>query len=113
VLNLEDLTATESTTIKRRKSTGALKPPDNVGLIGMSCRPSTWICTRGSCYSPMDHEVRVNLVGRLAGVVEPWLEKLGLSQKRSSLPVKTMRRSIGQDSEWLLAIFKKADSQSE
>jgi hypothetical protein len=33
-MSLEDLTATESTTTKRQTSIGALKAPENTGLIG-------------------------------------------------------------------------------
>jgi hypothetical protein len=46
-LNLEDLTATKSTTVKRQTSINALKPTEKTGLTGMSCQPTPWVCTRG------------------------------------------------------------------
>ena len=49
-LNLEDLAATESTTVARQTLTGTLTPPDNTELIEIFRRPSTWVCTTRSIW---------------------------------------------------------------
>jgi hypothetical protein len=67
-MSLEDLTATESTIVERQTSIGALKPPEDTRLTGMSCPPSTWVC-RQKPYR-LNWKAEAPTVGNLSPIVQ-------------------------------------------